>query len=787
MDYLTLKNKVLEKYFSRMNPMQRQAVFTIKGAVLIIAGAGTGKTTVICNRIANMLLFGNAYFSDNIRDITPEDEEFALSYLEGKIPDDMAAARLSQIFAEEKIEPWRILAVTFTNKAAGELKERLMSMGADAGGIWALTFHSACVRILRQDIEMLNMGYTKSFTIYDTDDTQRLIKNIMKELNISEKVITAKTIQNIISRAKDKLITPQRFSDKGTNGNDDIILTTAKQIYTEYQSRLEASNALDFDDIIMLTVKLFSECEESLTHWQNRFHYIMVDEYQDTNIAQYRLISLLAGKNGNLGVVGDEDQSIYAFRGATIKNILSFEEEFGAKVIKLEQNYRSTETILNAANAIISHNTQHKEKSLWSSLGEGDKIQLNRFENEYEEGKYIVDKISENKRQGKLFSRHVILYRNNAQSRNIEVALSKAGIPYCIIGGVRFFERKEVKDIVSYLSVINNNYDEMRFLRIVNEPTRGIGAATQEEIIRVAHGLGMSPVEVMLESEELPSLYKKSKVLVDIANRFKELESMTEDISDGGIIDEILDMFDYRTALEKEGIEGEVRLENIAELKSMMIHFAEENPDAGLSEFLERVALVSDMDNYDPDEDKVVLMTMHSAKGLEFDTVFIAGAEENLFPGYHSATDPFQLEEERRLCYVAVTRAKKNLYITCAKQRMIYGMTQRNKVSRFVTEIPPKYMEYKDKTAQQPGPSSYKPSKPRPGYLQSASSPVSKPSQNTGEYVTFAVGERVYHPLFKEGTILKVTPMGKDQFVEVSFDQNGTKKIAANFSKLKHI
>ncbi len=790
MDYLTLKKQVLEKYFQRTNPMQRQAIFQVDGAVLIIAGAGSGKTTVLCNRIANMILFGNAYNSTAVREISDSDREFAESYLHGEIENFAAAARLSEIFGENKVEPWRILAVTFTNKAAAELKERLMNMGADVNGIWALTFHSACVRILHSDIEELNMGYKSNFTIYDTDDTAKIIKNIMKERNISDKAFNAKAIQSVISKAKDKLITPDKFSARGTNGNEDYMLLTVKTIYADYQQRLISANAVDFDDIIMLTVTLLAKCPDVLHHWQSRFPYIMVDEYQDTNMAQYKLVSLLAGDNGNLCVVGDEDQSIYRFRGATIENILSFEDEFDAKVIKLEQNYRSTSRILEAANAVIKNNTQHKDKNLWSDLGEGDKLSLNRFSTEQEEAMFIADSILEGVRQGKPYSDHVILYRNNAQSRTVETTLAKSGIPYRIIGGVRFFERKEIKDIVAYLSVLNNPFDEVRFTRIVNEPIRGIGPATQDEIVRISNVLNMSFIDVLLDSADLPSLSKKAKVLVPLGEAFKELMPKCDDISDGSLIDDILDMFGYREAMLKQGLEGEVRLENIAELKSTMITYAKENEEATLSQFLENVALVSDMDSYEGSEDRVVLMTMHSAKGLEFDTVYVVGTEENIFPGYRSQFDPMEIEEERRLAYVAITRAKRHLFFTCAKQRMLYGQTMRNKVSRFIAEIPARYMEYNDKTVQAANavkePFSFSPQR-KQGYLQQVKQKAAATAKPALPDVNYSKGDRVHHNVFGDGTVLSAKPMGGDWLLEIAFDEQGTKKVAAKFAKMNRI
>ncbi|MCH5324379.1 MAG: UvrD-helicase domain-containing protein [Eubacterium sp.] len=787
MDYTTLKRRVLEKYFSHMNDRQRQAVFAVNGAVLIIAGAGSGKTTVLVNRIANLLLFGDAYNNTAERELSESDIQFAEDYLNGAIDRADAAARLSDIFAVDKAMPWRILAVTFTNKAAGELKERLLALGAEVEGIWASTFHSACVRILRSDIEAPGMGYKSNFTVYDADDSLRVIKNIMKDKNMSEKTLSPKAVQTMISHAKDKLITPEKFSAAGRNG-EDYLLSMTKDIYTEYRDRLLGANALDFDDIIMITVRLLESCPEVLERWQTRFRYIMVDEYQDTNMAQYRLVSLLSGGHGNLCVVGDEDQSIYRFRGATIENILSFEQQFDAMVVKLEQNYRSTENILSAANAVISNNTQHKEKTLWSDLGKGEKITLSRFSTEQEEAMFISGQILDSLKEGKRYCDNVVLYRSNAQSRTVETALAKSGIPYRIIGGVRFFERKEIKDIVAYLSVLNNNFDEVRFSRIVNEPLRGIGAATQEEILRISRGMGMSPVDVLLESENLPTLAKKAKVLVPLGETFMELSASADNIEDGAIIDEVLDLFGYRDALKAQGLEGEVRLENINELKSNMITFAKENEGCGLSEFLEQVALVSDLDSYEQNEDRVVLMTMHSAKGLEFDTVFVIGMEENIFPGYRSMMDAMEIEEERRLAYVAITRAKRRLHLTCVKQRMLYGQTMRNNVSRFAREIPAQYMEYNDNTTSISGygtsQSSYQPRQRQGGYLQQQQQAKPKTAASTE---TYREGDRVLHSAFGEGTVLSAKPMGGDWLLEIAFDTQGTKKVAAKFSKMKKI
>lgn len=778
MNYPELKKKCLERFFERTNERQREAIFRIKGPVLIIAGAGSGKTTVLCNRIANIMLFGNAYEGNEIKTLSPEDTAFLEHYAEGKIPSDAeTATRLSSLLNEKAVMPWRILAVTFTNKAAAELKERLSRLGAGnnaASDVWAGTFHSICVKILRRGIDLI--GYGKSFTIYDTDDSLRMIKAVMKDFDISDKAFNPKVVQSLISRAKDKLTEPEDFSEYG-GGRKDYILETVKKVYAEYQKRLKKSNALDFDDIIMKTVELLESAPEVLKKWQEQFLYIMVDEYQDTNKAQYKLISMLAGGHGNLCVVGDEDQSIYRFRGATIENILNFESEFNAYTVKLEQNYRSTETILNSANAIIKNNTQRKNKALWSELGEGEKIGLQTFPDEQAEALFIGNAVLDAVKAGGKYSDNVVLYRTNAQSRTVELALARLSVPYRIIGGTKFYDRKEVKDILAYMSVVENPSDWVRLQRIINVPKRNIGDATQDEIGRISAGLGISAIEVMERAAEFATLQKKAKPLNALSDIFKEL-SAAEDRDLPSLVDDILEQTGYREMLSNEGEEGEARLENIRELKSSVINFCEENPEAGLSEFLEQAALIADMDSFEAGEDKTVLMTMHSAKGLEFDTVFLIGAEENIFPSYRSMADPMDIEEERRLAYVAVTRAKRKLYVTCAKQRLLFGQTQRNRLSRFIKEIPEEYTEVKDNAApvrtQRPA------KQPKSGYLQSQSE--KKPMQKNDK--TFSDGERVTHNVFGDGTVLNAVPMGNDTLLEIAFDRVGTKKIMANFAKI---
>lgn len=788
-NFTQLKRQCIDRFFSRTNPKQREAIYQLNGAVLIIAGAGSGKTTVLCNRIANMLLFGKSYSTEFSRDFSSDDEGFLLSYADGKeenTPEN--TARLSRLLGYERAAPWRIMAVTFTNKAAGELRERLERMNAGGKDVFAGTFHSACVKMLRRGIEEL--GYRSSFTIYDTDDSLRVIKEVMKYLNISDKAFSPKEFQSKISRAKDKLITPERFPVFGEGGRPDFKLEKTRDIYTEYQKRLKAANALDFDDIIMKTVELLEKSPSVCERWQNSFDYIMVDEYQDTNMAQYKLISILAAGSGNLCVVGDEDQSIYRFRGATIENILSFEKEFQAHVIKLEQNYRSTETILNAANAVIGNNTQRKGKNLWSDLGEGEKINLNTLHTETEEANFVAEKILELKKDGGQFNENAVLYRTNAQSRNIELSLSKNGIPYRIIGGTKFYERKEIKDIIAYLSVINNPADSLRLSRIINEPKRGIGEATQTEIYRIADGLGITPIEVMERASEFVTIEKKSKILEPLGRMFRELGEDEERPLEG-IIDDILTETGYESMLLTQGDEGAARLENIKELKSGAISFMEENEEHSLSDYLENIALITDLDSYEAGEDRVVLMTMHGAKGLEFENVFIVGAEENIFPSYRSQLDSSEIEEERRLAYVAITRAKKRLFISNAKQRLLFGSTQRNRLSRFVGEIPSEYLEINDNTLaiDTEAPRVRKPQKV--GYLQQEArhAQVEKMAARiaSAHNESFTSGDRIHHRVFGDGTVITAKAMGNDTLLEIAFDKVGTKKIMANFAKVEKI
>ena len=783
MDYIRLKQAALESYFSRANDMQRQAIFRVNGAVLIIAGAGSGKTTVLVNRIANMLRFGNAYYDEEIRELSAEDEKFLKEFPDmDKTP--QTAERLAQIIAVEPVKPWNILAITFTNKAAGELRDRLISMiGEDAKKIGAATFHSACLKILHREIEQL--GYRNGFAIYDEDDSKRLLKEIMKRFNIDEKLTPVKTIKHRISRLKDRLISVEAYA-KTADETADIEDITLAKIYIEYQKGLKAANALDFDDIIFLTVKLFEDNPEVLKHYRNLYRYIMVDEYQDTNAAQYRLITLLTGDNGNLGVVGDDDQSIYRFRGATVENILGFEKQYKeCEVIRLEQNYRSTENILNAANAIISNNPHRKKKTLWSDLGKGGRIELNLYASETAEAKGVADIIRSGVDNGAKYSDYALLYRNNALSRGFETALARANIPYRVLGGLRFYDRKEIRDIMAYLALIDNPYDAVRFRRVINEPKRGIGDATVDEVLRIAAGLNISPIEVCANAGEYETLKKKAGALKAAANLFEELDEAADTLRLDELIDAVMEKTGYLQMLKDLKDEGAPRIENVNELKSNAALLLEASPDAELPDFLEQTALIADVDNYDKSTDCVNLMTMHSAKGLEFPVVFIVAAEDNVFPSAMCRHDPAEMEDERRLAYVAVTRAKKRLVITHSKYRMLYGKTAANHLSQFVEEIPEELLE---KHGEQTAPMSSYTKPERFSFLKEEAekrkAAAAPKVTAVGAFGHFEVGDRVKHNVFGEGTITAALQTGNDEMLTIDFDTRGEKKIMRNNAKL---
>lgn len=792
-EILALRRAVLEKDFARMNDRQKQAVFTVNGPLLILAGAGSGKTTVLINRIANILRYGDAYNSTYLRDDLDENDIAACkAYIENGTP---LTTESQEHLSVSACAPWRIMAITFTNKAAGELKDRLCAMlGETANDIWASTFHSTCARILRRDGERI--GYSSHFTVYDTDDQRRLMKSILKELDISEKNITPKSILNEISRAKDSLISPAEYA---LTVGDDFRLKIISRAYTTYQKRLEDADAMDFDDLINKVVELFKKCPDVLERYQNRFRYLMVDEYQDTNHAQYTFVRMLAEKSGNLCVVGDDDQSIYKFRGATIENILSFENTFqNATVIRLEQNYRSTQNILDAANAVIEHNTERKGKTLWTQNGTGAMIHLHTAENETDEAERITKIILDGVAAGRKFSDYAVLYRMNSQSLTFERNFAKSGVPHRIIGGTRFYERREIREMIAYLSVINNPSDEMRLRRIINTPKRSIGDRSVEVAAQIGQQTGETLFEVVSHAKDYPALSRAANKMTLFAAQMQGLIELNndEEVTLGELYDELVERIDYLNFLKTDDPESaEDRAANVQELASNLRRFEEENPEGTLSDFLEEVSLITDIDNYDNNADSVVLMTVHSAKGLEFPVVFLPGMEENIFPGMASVYVPSEVEEERRLAYVAITRAKEELYIFHAESRMIFGMTNRNRVSRFVEEIPETLVEhtrsrdYSARPVSMPSFGGAKPfgEAPKTKSVAEAGGFVPKPRVKPAPAGTYRVGDTVLHKAFGTGLIVSATPMANDTLLEVAFDKVGTKKLFANFARLTKV
>ena len=684
-EYLALRDQYIEARFTRLNPVQRQAVFATEGPLLILAGAGSGKTTVLVNRIANIIRFGSAHGSRELpRPVTQTD----LDELRSAVASGRDLPRETAYLAVRPARPWNVLAITFTNKAAGELKERLRAMLGDTlgGDVNASTFHSACVRMLRRDAERI--GFPKSFTIYDSDDQQRVIKQIYKDLMIDDKFLPVKSAIGQISSYKDKLMSAEDVAaEVPANTKAQLI----SKIYTAYANRLKAAGAMDFDDLIFHTVKLLQNDAEAREYYQNRFRYVVVDEYQDTSIAQFHLVRLLAGGTNNVCVVGDDDQSIYKFRGATIENILNFEKVFtGAKTIRLEQNYRSTANILNAANSVIKNNMGRKGKTLWTESGEGEKVHHYTATNEQDEASHIADIIGEHLREGASLKDHAVLYRMNAQSNPIETYFARAGIPYRIVGGQRFFDRKEVKDINSYLAVIVNPRDDVRLRRIINEPARKIGATTIEKIGELATGKGVPMLEIIAHVRDYPELQRAAAALERFYEMYRELCDLSVSEPLDEFVGDVIAKTGYEAMLKAMKEEGETRRENLGQLVSSIKTYADQNgEDATLSGFLEEVALISDLDSYDTDADSVTMMTIHSAKGLEFPYVFVVGMEDGIFPGDAAKYNEEDMEEERRLCYVAITRAKKELYLSSSRTRMIFGQTRRNPPSTFLSEIDP--------------------------------------------------------------------------------------------------
>lgn len=778
-EFITLKKAALKRCFRHMNPQQLEAVTTVKGPVLVLAGAGSGKTTVIVNRIANMVLFGDTAEKATTM---PSDAELARlrEYADGGM---LTMGELQEMIADRPISPWQILAITFTNKAAAELKNRLAdTLGDAAQDIHASTFHSACVRILRTCIDRL--GYEKSFTIYDSDDSLRVMKACMKELDISEKKFPPKSILGMISSAKDRMISPDEFA---LEAGHDYYKTVAAKLYKAYQSRLHDAQAVDFDDLICLTVQVFEQCPDVLEKYQRKFRYLMVDEYQDTNYAQYRLVSLLAQEHQNLCVVGDDDQSIYRFRGATIENILQFEEQFsGCKTIRLEENYRSTQHILDAANAVISHNENRKEKKLWTSAGEGDKVTLMKLGMEKDEGQFIADTIEEAVRNGAAYTDFAVLYRMNALSNSVERAFMRNKIPYRVYGGVRFQDRKEIKDVISYLCVLQNENDIVRFERIVNNPKRSIGEATVATILNIARDLHMTPLEVMRNAEDFPVL-KRPAPLLKFASMMDGLSEIAETAPLDALFDAVLDRTGYKMMLIALGDEGEMRLENVQELRSNIVEYMNESAEPTLEGFLEENALYTDADRMDGEE-TVSLMTMHAAKGLEFDTVFAVGMEQGIFPSQRSMDKQEDMEEERRLAYVTITRAKRHLYLMHSQNRLLFGSYKQNPPSRFLQEIPQEQLEIVDKTVRRMAEMPAEiPRNSGLSYLKKAQLAMQTQRSAPPAALFFSIGDRVNSAVFGDGTVLSVEYMGGDAFMEIAFDTVGTKKIMAKHQKLRKI
>ncbi len=788
MSYLTeLRRKVLEKEFSRMNERQREAVFHTEGPLLILAGAGSGKTTVLVNRIANLIRYGSAYHSDEDRFLTEQDALAMQAYLDGaaSLPEETRSH-----MAVHACRPWQVLAITFTNKAAGELKNRLSSMLGEQGGeIWASTFHSACARFLRQFGDRL--GYTSHFTIYDTDDSKRLMKDCQRILKIEDKVLSHKAILGEISRAKDNLVTPDEFI---TAAGRDNRLALIGQAYKLYQQGLAKADAMDFDDLIANTVRLLQNCPDVLEYFQNKFRYIMVDEYQDTNHAQYLLVKLLAERSGNLCVVGDDDQSIYKFRGATIENILSFEKTFpNARTIRLEQNYRSTQTILDAANAVIANNVERKGKTLWTENPQGKPISVYTAINEIGEAEYITKQILEEAATRK-FSDFAVLYRMNSQSSTLERCFVKSGVPYRMLGGLRFYERKEIRDMNAYLCVINNPGDEIRLRRIINQPKRQIGEKTIAQAAEIAAGLGESLFEVISHADEFEALKRSSAKLLQFADLINELIQASSTLNLGDLYELLLEKTNYSQYLrETEEETAQDRIDNINELLSNLRQYEQDNgEEATLSGFLEEISLMTDVDNLDESVDAVVMMTMHSAKGLEFPCVFLPGFEEGIFPGMQAIYNPPEIEEERRLAYVAITRAKEELTIVNAETRMIFGSTNRNKPSRFCMEIPEELVDrHRAREWKKPEPGTVLPVSYREtravsmqaarNFGPAAAARPEKPS------VALRPGDAVMHKTFGQGMILSASPMGNDVLLEIAFERVGTKKLMANFARLQKL
>ena len=739
--------KEVQSRFSSMNDMQKKAVFHTEGPLLILAGAGSGKTTVLVNRIAYILSL-------------------------------------------QMCRPWEILAITFTNKAASELKNRIAAVvdeGAD--DVWAATFHSTCARILRQYGDRL--GYSNHFTVYDSDDQKRLMKSVLKDLNIDEKYLPVRTVLSEISKYKDRMKTPKDMMKKG---DYDYRFQSIGRAFDLYQKRLLDNDAMDFDDLLCNAVKLFRQNGDILEKYQRRFRYIMVDEYQDTNNVQFMFVSMLAGMYNNICVVGDDDQSIYKFRGATIENILNFENAFkGAKVIRLEQNYRSTKMILDAANAVISNNTERKGKTLWTDNATGEKVTVFETDDETSEGEYIAKTIVDGVNGGRKYSDYAVLYRANAQSNSIETSLVRNNIPHRIIGGHRFYDREEIRDMMSYLHVINNPNDNLRVSRIINKPKRGIGETSVNKALEIAEGLGESLFYVIENAGDFPTLSRAASKMQSFAALIRKFQDAYSDVEFplADLYEMIIEETGYENYLMLEKENYESRIENIRELESNIRKFEEENEDGLLSDFLEETVLITDIDNYDSESDTVVLMTLHSSKGLEFPIVFIPGMEENVFPSFMTLMNPEEMNEERRLAYVGITRAKEEIHLICAKNRMLYGNRQSNHTSRFVEEIPKELIDRKSDRKEYGFDRVNGYQRENRGFASRSFDPFSNRKKSSfsapakKNSVKYSVGMMVEHKKFGSGMITNVEPMGNDCLLEIAFNDSGTRTLMANYANLK--
>ena len=800
--YIAARRKCIERDFARLNPEQRRGVLATEGALLLLAGAGSGKTTVLINRVANLLTYGRGSDTDETPDWATEDDlVFLENYPARPTPEERE--RMIRLCAVDPAKPWSVMAVTFTNKAANELRDRLDALGiAGARDVWALTFHAACVRILRRDIDRL--GYATDFTIYDTDDSRRVVRDIVRSQELDEKAFAPRDVLSAISKAKDAMETARDFAEHWS-GSGDWRKEKLARIYSAYDKALREANALDFDDILLRAVELLQTFPEVRDYYRRKFRYVLIDEYQDTNRLQYLLMKQLVGKDGNICVVGDDDQSIYRFRGADITNILNFEQEYtGTRVIRLEQNYRSTQHILSAANAVIRNNENRKGKNLWTDAGDGDKVTIRTVFNETDEANYVAQSVMADFARGRDWRDNAVLYRMNAQSNALEYAFKRNGVPYQVVGGMKFFERAEIKDMLAYLAVLNNPADDLRLRRIINNPPRGIGAASVDTVQRLAVEQGVPMLEIVRHADEYADLSRAASRLRLFAAMIDDLRDAAEDEALPELYDLVCQKSGYTRALEeKQDMESRGRLENVEELKSNILAFLESDPeDATLSGFLNEIALYTDMDGAS-DDNAVTMMTMHSAKGLEYPCVYVVGMEEGVFPSQRAVGEQEEMEEERRLCYVAMTRAKEKLTLTNAKQRMLFGRTTPNAPSRFLEEVPEADSVWQGRTQPTYGverefggrgdgygaPYAASQSENSSIYKYKASRKGKTPGRKEARTTTpsaplpeLCAGDRVRHKSFGEGMVTAVAPVGGDVLLEIAFDSVGTKKLLLKFA-----